>query len=204
MIFGVPPSTLSRILQEAEKALARALVGFPLARITRPSLDRQKACAELIARRQPLLRYSWGFTDGKNFKVLQPSNPDVQNAHYNGWLHSVFVTGILGFSADGLIVWAKHNNPGSWNDEDMSLSFRKCLLNAGLCPDPRYGVVADCAFPSGENMTGNFLTPLKEGDLRKLLPSVRPVAKRLSRAITFGRQATEWGMGSVAKVYHRL
>lgn len=53
-------------------------------------------------------------------------------------------------------------------------------------------------------MTGKIITPLKEGDLQKLLPSVRPVARKLSRAITFVRQAVEWGMGSVAKVYHRL
>jgi hypothetical protein len=48
------------------------------------------------------------------------------------------------------------------------------------------------------------MTPLKEGDLGRLVPSVRGVAQEKSGAITFVRQAAEWGMGSVQKVYRRL
>jgi hypothetical protein len=136
--------------------------------------------------------------------VQQPSNPDVQNAHYNGWLHAVYVTGTLCFSADGLIVWAKHNCPGSWNDGDTSLDFRRELADPVLNPDPRYGVVADSAFPCRTDMTGRIMTPLKDGDLGRLVPSVRKAAQTMSRAITFVRQSAEWGMGSVEKVYHRL
>ena len=33
-----------------------------------------------------------------------------------GWLHCVFVTGVLLFGVDGTICWARHNCPGSWND----------------------------------------------------------------------------------------
>ncbi|ETP28530.1 hypothetical protein F442_22180, partial [Phytophthora nicotianae P10297] len=55
-----------------------------------------------------------GFLDGKNYKQIQQlSEANIQNAHYNGCLHALFATGTLCFSADGLIVWAKHNCPGS-------------------------------------------------------------------------------------------
>jgi hypothetical protein len=137
-------------------------------------------------------------------KVQQPSIADLQNAHYNGWLHTVFVTGTLCFSADGLIVWTKHNCPGSWNAGDTSLDFRRRLADPRLNPDLRYGVVADSAFPCGEDMTGRIMTPLKEGDLGRLVPSVRPAAKALSNAITSIRQSAEWSMGSVEKALHRL
>jgi hypothetical protein len=137
-------------------------------------------------------------------QVQQPPDPDDQNAHYNGWLHGVFVTGTLCFSADGLIVWAKHNCPGSWNDGDTSLDFRRILADPVLNPDSRYGIVADSAFPCGKDMTGRVMTPLKEGDLSRLVPSVRKAAKAMSGAITFIRQSAEWGMGVVEKVYHRL
>ncbi|ETK73392.1 hypothetical protein L915_19671, partial [Phytophthora nicotianae] len=30
--------------------------------------------------------------------VQQPSNADLQNAMYNGWLHTVFVTGVICFA----------------------------------------------------------------------------------------------------------
>lgn len=114
------------------------------------------------------------------------------------------MTGTIYFSADGVIVWAKHDNPGSWNDGDMSLAFRESLVDPHQCPDPHYGVVADSAFPCSGDMTGIILTPLNEGDLGELVPAVRPVAKKLSWAITFVLQAAEWGMGSVEKVYYRL
>ncbi|KAJ8523746.1 hypothetical protein ON010_g17372 [Phytophthora cinnamomi] len=58
-----------------------------------------------------------------------------------------------------------------------------------------HGELSDSAFPFSGSGPGQMLTPLKQGDLAKLLPSVRPVARRLSKAITFTRQAVEWGMG---------
>ena len=53
-------------------------------------------------------------------------------------------------------------------------------------------------------MVGRILTPLKDGDIEKILPSRRSRARALNNAITSVRQAAEWGMGSVEKVYHRL
>ncbi|KAE9001587.1 hypothetical protein PR001_g18482 [Phytophthora rubi] len=91
-------------------------------------------------------------------QVQQPSNPDVQNACYNGWLHNVCATGALCFSVDGLIVWTKkHNCPGSWNDGDTSLAFRRILADPTLNPDPRYGIVGDSAFPCGKEMAGRVM-----------------------------------------------
>ncbi|KAE8882467.1 hypothetical protein PF003_g33357 [Phytophthora fragariae] len=123
---------------------------------------------------------------------------------YNGWLHSVFVTGTICFAADGCIVWCKHNCPGSWNDSDTSLGFRNKLLDPVYCPDSRKNVVSDSAFPCSTTMIGRILTPLKDGDIERLHPSLRSSARTLHNAITSVRQAAEWGMGSVQKVYSRL
>lgn len=98
----------------------------------------------------------------------------------------------------------KANCPGSWNDADTLLEFRDKLLDPALCPDPRYGVVSDSACPCSFVMTGRILTPLKEGDIDKILPSLRRPARMMDNAITSIRQAAEWGMGSVEKVYGRL
>ncbi|ETO72273.1 hypothetical protein F444_11548, partial [Phytophthora nicotianae P1976] len=136
--------------------------------------------------------------------VQSPSERELQNAHYNGWLHCVYVTGTLCSSADGLIIWAKHNCPGTWNDEDTCLAFRKKLSDRQLNPDQRFGIVADSAFPCGGDMRGRILTPLKEGDLGRLVSSVRRVAGALSSAITSIGQSAQWGMGSIEKVYHCL
>ncbi|OWZ13773.1 hypothetical protein PHMEG_00012839 [Phytophthora megakarya] len=54
--------------------MARALIGFSPARIVWPTLVRQKSLAKLVAAREPLLQFTWGFLDGTNFKVLRPPN----------------------------------------------------------------------------------------------------------------------------------
>ncbi|KAE9008465.1 hypothetical protein PR001_g15472 [Phytophthora rubi] len=137
-------------------------------------------------------------------QVMQPSSADLQNAMYNGWLHSVFVTGTICFAADGCIIWCKHNCPGSWNDSDTSLRFRMKMLDPTYCPDARMNVVSDSAFPCSTNMTGRILTPLKDGDIERLVSSLHSSARTLHNAITSVRQAAEWGMGSMQKVFSRL
>ncbi|TYZ63233.1 hypothetical protein PybrP1_006707 [[Pythium] brassicae (nom. inval.)] len=76
----------------------------------------------------------------------------MQNALYNGWLHSVLMTGTLCFSTNGCIIWCKHNCPGSWNDADRSAGFRDKLPDTALCPDQRYGVVSDSASTCSADM----------------------------------------------------
>lgn len=132
-------------------------------------------------------------------QVQEPSNADLQNAMYNGWMHTVFVTGTILFAADGCIVWSKHNCPGSWNDSDTSLEMREKLVDPAVCPDPRYGVVADSAFPCSGDMVGRILTPLKDGDLERIQPALRSAARTMNNAILSVRQAAEWGMGSVER-----
>ncbi|GMF80245.1 unnamed protein product [Phytophthora fragariaefolia] len=112
----------------------------------------------------------------------------------------MFVAGTLCFAAGGLIVWSKYNCLGSWNDYDTSLELER-LLGPVQNADPRYGVVTDSAFPCGDDMVGRIITPLRDGDLARLVPSVPDVAHEKSGAITFVRQAAECGMSSGEKVY---
>lgn len=156
-----------------------------------------------ITIKEPLVKGRWGFIDGKNYRVQEPSNSAIQNGMYNGWLHSVLVTGTACFSADGVIIWAKLNYFGSWNDGEMSRVFREKLS------DPTrnvggHGVLSDSAFPVSREMFGRIITPLKDGDLERAHRDARPSLIRLSSAITSMRQSAEWGMGAVSKVYRIL
>ncbi|KAE9059926.1 hypothetical protein PF010_g30420 [Phytophthora fragariae] len=45
---------------------------------------------------------------------------------------------------------------------------------------------------------------MKDGDIEKIVPSLRSLARTLHNAITSVRQAAEWGMGNMQKVYSRL
>ncbi|KAF1785988.1 hypothetical protein GQ600_16035 [Phytophthora cactorum] len=71
------------------------------------------------------------------------------------------------------------------NDADTSLEFRAKLLDSRRCPDQSLGVVSDSAFPCSSAMRGRILTTLKDGDIDRLLPSVR---RPLGCCITPSRQ----------------
>ncbi|DAZ96556.1 TPA: hypothetical protein N0F65_011233 [Lagenidium giganteum] len=178
-LFGLPPATLSQHLAKAEVAVLKALRN---------------------ALRQRLRGHE------KNFQVQEPSSSDLQNAYYNGWLHSVLVTGTLCFDADGTIVWAKHNCPGSWNDGDISLEFCHCLLDVTKCPNQGLGVVSDSAFPCSKTPCGGIMTPLKDGELETIPNDAHAGAIEPNAAIAAilrVRQAAEWGVSSVKKTFQR-
>ena len=113
------------------------------------------------------------------------------------------VTGTACFVVDRTICWGKHNYVGSWNDGDTSRDFQHKLANPAINLDG-HGVVSDSAFPVSGRMFGKIMTPLKAGDLERLPPQSRGVALAMSDSLTSLRQACEWGMGAVEKVYQRL
>ncbi|ETV74552.1 hypothetical protein H257_10701 [Aphanomyces astaci] len=65
-------------------------------------------------------------------------------------------------------------------------------------------VASDSAFPVSGRCTGRIVTPLKKGDLERQLPACRLGLKVMCDCITSLRQAAEWGMGAVSKVYRQL
>jgi hypothetical protein len=203
LLHGLTPSTLSRVITRAEKALYAALKKEPDAQIRWPTKIEQQSWAKMVERKNPLVKGRWGFIDGKNYQVQKPSDIDTQNAMYNGWLHSTLVTGTLCYGVDGTIVWGRHNFPGSWNDSETSRSFQQKLCNSELSLQD-HGVLSDSAFPVSGSMFGRILTPLKEGELERAHPKARRALGALSDAICSLRQPAEWGMGSSEKVYRRL
>lgn len=107
------------------------------------------------------------------------------------------------FGVDGKIKWVKHNCPGSWNDAETSRGLQRKLRDESKTL-PEYGIVSDTAFPVSGDLFRKISTPLKEGDIHRFPPEVRPAARAVSNAITSIRQAAEWGMGAVQKPYKRL
>ena len=73
----------------------------------------------LVAKREPGLPRVWSFVDGLNLTTESPSDLDIQNAQYNGWLHYTACSSLLLWSADGLIRFATLNCPGSWHDSKI-------------------------------------------------------------------------------------
>ncbi|ETV82889.1 hypothetical protein H257_04663 [Aphanomyces astaci] len=202
-LFGLAPSTFCRVLRRAEEALARTLRRIPDALIRWPSKSGQAHWASKANEREPLVQGVFGFVDGKDLRVQEPSNVDLQNAQFNGWLHCVFVTGVLCYGLDGTLIWGRHNCPGSWNDGEMSRGLQDILADDTKV-GPGMKVASDSAFPVGGRCAGRIITPLKEGDLERQPANCRLAMQTISDCITSLRQAAEWGMGSATKMYRHL
>ncbi|ORY40411.1 hypothetical protein BCR33DRAFT_828009 [Rhizoclosmatium globosum] len=110
-----------------------------------------------------LVNRKFASCDGKNLRVQQPTNSDKQNALYNGWLHSVFVTGNLCFGFNGLIIWGHHHFPGSWNDAETCRELQKRLLDPTMALQDN-GIITDSAFPCSDTLFDRIVTPLKQGE----------------------------------------
>jgi hypothetical protein len=93
---------------------------------------------------------------------------------------------------------------------DASSGASTTVRGHGISGTRRSAFATNCStlsnseFPGSTAMAGRVLTPLKDGDLERLLPSLRSSARTVHNAITSVRQAAEWGMGSIQKVYSRL
>lgn len=136
------------VIARAEKALHSVLRRFSDARIEWPSFQEQSSAADCIRAKYPLVPGRFGFVDGKNLSVLQSGDVNKQNAQFNGWLNDCFVTGVLVFDSNGVLIWAKHNCPGSWNDGEMCRELLVKLTDPSKTL-PHHGLCADTAFPVG-------------------------------------------------------
>ena len=202
-LFGAGPAVISRVIRRGELALSSALNRIKDARVSWPDKNTQREWGMLVNKKYPLIEGRFGFIDGKNYPVQAPTNSEKQNAMYNGWLHCVLITGTLCFGVDGTIIWGRHNFVGSWNDGDTSRPCQMKLINDDLTLQD-HGIISDSAFPVSGALLGKIITPLKDGDLLRANPLVREMLNERSAAITSCRQACEWGMGAVEKVFRRL
>lgn len=101
-IFALIPTTVSRYLDFALEILQRTLKDLPEGKVSYPEEVREfEALAERVQRRHPLLENIFGSLDGLKVPVGVADDPEVENANYNGWLHSHFVSSIFMFSSEG-------------------------------------------------------------------------------------------------------
>lgn len=64
-VFGIPPATLSRYLNDGEQLLADILPHVRDAQIRWPTIDEQGQFARLLEAKEPLVVGKFGFIDGK-------------------------------------------------------------------------------------------------------------------------------------------
>jgi hypothetical protein len=201
-LFGITPAVCSRLLDVGLRGLESAANRIPECQILWPTAMRMAHCAAIIHAKVPgLSAHSvFGFVDGLNLAIDNPSDPLEQNAYYNGWLKGVACSQVLVFDPKGLIIWVRYNCPGSWHDVTVATPL---IQHMATVPDP-FCLLGDTGFQCGEEMRKKILMPLKGGTRLPADAAERERVQRLSADITTGRQAAEWGMRALQGAYARL
>lgn len=111
-IFALVPSTVSRYINFALSMLQQLLWKLPDAQIRWPTADQMAEYAEIVSRRHPALAqddegvYHSAFAsiDGLNCPIATADDTELENASYNGWLHSHVCSNVFVFSPQGTLM----------------------------------------------------------------------------------------------------
>ncbi|KAL7284663.1 hypothetical protein ACG7TL_001960 [Trametes sanguinea] len=201
-IFALTPATVARYLRFALSILLETLNSLEDAKVVWPTPAQMREYSDIITLRHPLLIGAFGTVDGLNLPVQVSADEEIENATYNGWLHSHFVSNILCFAPKGFIIYCVLNAPGSWHDARIARGLYELLYQK---TPPNFYLVADTAFPrTARSISSRIRTPAKSSDLVPTDPRERRRAQEVDRQLVACRQAAEWGMRDFQGAFGRL
>lgn len=116
LLFGVTPSSCSRVIMKIMHKLVRVLKWNNFAAVRFPAEEKASAFAELISLREPKAKNSIGFMDGLSLHTKCTSEQRTQNTFYNGYHGDTMVNNVLVYGPDGKVFFCCLNYPGSWHD----------------------------------------------------------------------------------------
>lgn len=114
LIFGVPASTVSRSKRMALITLDQVFknaLNDSRWEIRWPNVNEMETFNQMILNNtssdyeREVLNGVFGFVDGLNLKIDEPSDFYEQNAYYNGWLSGCFCSQVIVFSPDGCVCF---------------------------------------------------------------------------------------------------
>ncbi|KAG2342379.1 hypothetical protein BDR05DRAFT_976528 [Suillus weaverae] len=180
-IFAIIPSTVTQYLNFGLRLLLCTLRTLSDAKIQWPGCLDFERCSALVVARHSRLGGAFGSIDGLKLPVQTSNDVDIKNATFNGWLSEHFISSVLAFSAEGVIIAARLNAPGSWHDSCLAHQIYASLQNN---TPPGYYIVADTAFPRS----------LAEIDEHMVF----------NHELLSYRQTAEWGMCGLQGAFRRL
>lgn len=135
-------------------------------------------------------------------KIQCTSEPDIQNAYYDGFTCDTCVNNVFVFSPEGKVLFAATNYPGSWHDSAVSFDLIQTVLDT--IGDEDFAFCVDQGFPRSGILQDRFVGPYSKKFLRKLDPIVRQLLLvRIHRYVSL-RQSAEWGMRALQGTFTRL
>ncbi|KAJ2991387.1 hypothetical protein HDV02_003828 [Globomyces sp. JEL0801] len=201
-IFGFVPSPVCLYVNSVLNQLLLALENMQNILVTWTCVIQMKEYSLLVAKREPLLKNTFGFVDGLNLPIRESSDLETQNAYYNGWLSGCFVSNVFVFSPTGFIIYAAINKPGSGHDSQVARSLYDKLR---YDTPHEFNILADSAFAYSDDLSKHILAVMKDSAMDRLTNCDEDRTKLIiNKAVFSQRQAAEWGMGTIQRTFGRL
>ncbi|CAB9511759.1 unknown protein [Seminavis robusta] len=196
--FGFTANHANVWLRFGRRGLLKVLSGHPLARVEFPSSTEQvHLLCKLVELRHNMLPDVAFVMDGVKLMFEKAEDLDEQSMYYNGWTHDHYITNVFCFGADGTMVAAAVNAPGSMHDSTIAeygsiysqlediyqRTGAKCCVDSAFSAAERPYIVK-----SSENV-------LRAGSPEQLIQQEQATSLR---------QASEWGMRVVQSAFCRL
>jgi hypothetical protein len=100
-IFSLIPTTVTRYLNFSKPLLLDTLKHIPEGHIRFTQPDQFASDNALIRQRHPLLEGAFASIDGLALPLQVSNDPEIENATFNAWKQTHYVTNILAFSPRG-------------------------------------------------------------------------------------------------------
>jgi hypothetical protein len=103
-IFALVPSVLSRYINFALPILLSVLQDNDNGAIRWPDPETMQVYSDIIQKRHPVIDGAFGFMDGLNLPVGASTDPNIENATYNGWVKAHKISSVFVFAPDGKYI----------------------------------------------------------------------------------------------------
>jgi DDE superfamily endonuclease len=195
--FGLTGAQTNVWLRFGRRMLFRALKQHPDCVVRYPNESQIARLMEAITDRHPCLEKVYCVADGLKLQFQACADLTEQSMFYNGWQHGHYITNLFVFAADGRIIDAVVNIPGSVHDSTIAIwggtygrlkdVYRK---TGGIC-------CVDSAFAAG-----NAPYLIRSAQDVNMAKSAKEMA--IMKEATSLRQAAEWGMRAIQGSMPRL
>ena len=195
--FGFTGTQCNVWLRFGRRMLLRALANEADVRVRMPDDATIKKYQDAVRKRHVHLNRVYCFADGLKLPFEACSGLLQQGMFYNGWTHGHYITNIFVFGADGTIIDAVMNVPGSVHDSQVAIwrgTYERLKevyrRTGGIC-------VVDSAFASA-----NVPYLIRSSD--DVSRARNSLEREVMTAATSLRQAAEWGMRALQSAFPRL
>lgn len=128
LIFGITPSTASRLILETMELSIHVLKVHKASTIKFPNEEEKSYFAGLIAARESSVRDVIGFCDGLALHIKCGSSSSEQSTCYNGFHGDTTVNSVFVFAPTGKIIHASINFPGVFHDSAVSIQLIQTVI----------------------------------------------------------------------------